>query len=193
MLPLFDTTLITAPAVCPCCASKLAVSTLNCCTESVGGTYATRGSPPDFAFEPVPGHPGPKESDAEAKAGRARYYGFGTLALGDAHYHFYSTPNTWYRPPYKFVGAKLVYSPDAGRTWRVAETPIAGGTTGGVFGGLALTGGRAVIVGGDHKDELRASPNIALSDGRGWADRDASVFLTLQEERAKVEVRLPPG
>ncbi len=28
---------------------------------------------------------------------------------------------------------------------------------------------------------------------RGWADRDASIFLTLQEERAKVEVRLPPG
>jgi 3-hydroxyisobutyrate dehydrogenase len=29
--------------------------------------------------------------------------------------------------------------------------------------------------------------------GRGWADRDASIFLTLQEERAGVEVRLPPG
>jgi 3-hydroxyisobutyrate dehydrogenase len=28
--------------------------------------------------------------------------------------------------------------------------------------------------------------------GRGWAGRDASIFLTLQEERAKVEVRLPP-
>ena len=28
--------------------------------------------------------------------------------------------------------------------------------------------------------------------GRGWAKRDASIFLTLQEERAKVEVRLPP-
>jgi 3-hydroxyisobutyrate dehydrogenase len=27
--------------------------------------------------------------------------------------------------------------------------------------------------------------------GRGWADRDASIFLTLQEERAKVQVRLP--
>jgi 3-hydroxyisobutyrate dehydrogenase len=27
--------------------------------------------------------------------------------------------------------------------------------------------------------------------GRGWGDRDASIFLTLQEERAKVEVRLP--
>ena len=28
---------------------------------------------------------------------------------------------------------------------------------------------------------------------RGWADRDASIFLTLQEERAGVEVRLPRG
>ena len=27
--------------------------------------------------------------------------------------------------------------------------------------------------------------------GRGWADRDASIFMTLQEERAKVQVRLP--
>src|ERR1700722_8814087 len=27
---------------------------------------------------------------------------------------------------------------------------------------------------------------------RGWADRDASIFLTLQEERAQVAVRLPP-
>ncbi len=26
---------------------------------------------------------------------------------------------------------------------------------------------------------------------RGWADRDASIFLTLQEERAKIAVRLP--
>jgi len=25
---------------------------------------------------------------------------------------------------------------------------------------------------------------------RGWADRDASIFLTLQEERAGIEVRL---
>jgi 3-hydroxyisobutyrate dehydrogenase len=28
---------------------------------------------------------------------------------------------------------------------------------------------------------------------RGWADRDASIFLTLQEERAQVQVRLPPA
>lgn len=28
--------------------------------------------------------------------------------------------------------------------------------------------------------------------GRGWADRDASIFLTLQEERANVQLRLAP-
>jgi 3-hydroxyisobutyrate dehydrogenase len=27
---------------------------------------------------------------------------------------------------------------------------------------------------------------------RGWANRDASIFLTLQEERARVQVRVPP-
>jgi 3-hydroxyisobutyrate dehydrogenase-like beta-hydroxyacid dehydrogenase len=32
---------------------------------------------------------------------------------------------------------------------------------------------------------------IAEAITRGWADRDASIFLTLQEERAKVQVRLP--
>jgi 3-hydroxyisobutyrate dehydrogenase len=29
--------------------------------------------------------------------------------------------------------------------------------------------------------------------GRGWANLDASIFLTLQEERADVQVRLPPA
>ena len=28
---------------------------------------------------------------------------------------------------------------------------------------------------------------------RGWAERDASIALTLQEERAKTSVRLPPA
>jgi 3-hydroxyisobutyrate dehydrogenase len=32
---------------------------------------------------------------------------------------------------------------------------------------------------------------MAEAVARGWADRDASIFLTLQEERAKVQVRLP--
>src|SRR5215467_144855 len=41
-VPLLVATLTTAPPVCPCCASKLAVCTLNSCVASVGGTKATR-------------------------------------------------------------------------------------------------------------------------------------------------------
>src|SRR6267378_4343112 len=57
--------------------------------------------------------------------------------------------------------------------------------------GLALDLGRAT----DTPMRLAALCEQELIEaiGRGWADRDASIFLTLQEERAKVEVRLPPG
>src|SRR5205807_4543629 len=67
--------------------------------------WRLRGQPPDFTFEPVVSHPGPKEPPDRTTM--ARYYGFGILAVGDTITHFYSTPNTWYKPPYRFVGAKL--------------------------------------------------------------------------------------
>ena len=57
--------------------------------------------------------------------------------------------------------------------------------------GLALELARAVEVpmrlGGLCEQEL------ADAMARGWADRDSSIFLTLQEERAGVQVRLPAG
>ncbi len=64
-------------------------------------------------------------------------------------------------------GGRVFRSGDRGATWSPAATPVAGGPTGGVFGGLALGGKRGVIVGGDHKDELRASPNIAVTGDAG--------------------------
>jgi hypothetical protein len=79
--------------------------------------WRLKGQPPDFTFEPVDSHPGPKESREEAQAGRARYYGFGILSVGETLYHFYSTPNKWHNPPYRFIGAKLIYSSDGLRTW----------------------------------------------------------------------------
>lgn len=63
-----------------------------------------------------------------------RYYNFGTLALDGRIYQFLSTPNhpfcrsdgsVW--PDARFVGAKLIYSPDHGRTWcnQDGSTPVA--------------------------------------------------------------------
>ena len=56
--------------------------------------------------------------------------------------------------------------------------------------GLALELARAT----DTPMRLAAicEQEMAEAAARGWADRDASIFLTLQEERAKVQVRLPP-
>ncbi|HEY0649278.1 WD40/YVTN/BNR-like repeat-containing protein [Phenylobacterium sp.] len=61
---------------------------------------------------------------------------------------------------------RVARSRDDGKTWTVADTPIAADATSGLFGGLALDARRAVVVGGDYKDELRAGPNLALTDGR---------------------------
>jgi hypothetical protein len=88
-----------------------------------GRGYNTRlwrlhGQPPDFKFAPVPSHPGPQESAEAARAGRARYYGFGILGVGETIYHFYSTANKWSEPPFHFNGNKLIYSPDGGATWK---------------------------------------------------------------------------
>jgi len=77
--------------------------------------YRLVGTPPVFRFEFLPNYPdlinsGPKES--------SRYYNFGTLALGGGLYQFLSTPNhTFAEPAPRFVGAKLIYSPDMGKTW----------------------------------------------------------------------------
>jgi formylglycine-generating enzyme required for sulfatase activity len=84
------------------------------------------GPPSNFHFEHVWSHPGPKEIPDE------RYYGFGILGVGPAIYHYYSTPDKWYTdPPWNFIGAKLVYSPDTGRTWRNQDgtTPVIFETT----------------------------------------------------------------
>ena len=43
-----------------------------------------------------------------------------------------------------------------------------------------------------HIGEDGAYTVEAEAIGRGWANRDASIALTLQEERAGVKVRLPP-
>lgn len=61
------------------------------------------------------------------------------------------------------------HSKDDGRTWTASETPLAASATAGVFGGLSLGRGRAVVVGGDYKDELAAGPSIAIGDGAAWS------------------------
>lgn len=79
--------------------------------------YAINGDPPAFTFEHLPGYP---ELTNEWGTPRcSRYYGFGIIALGERIYQFLSTPNHPFQEPQpRFAGAKLIFSPDLGRSWR---------------------------------------------------------------------------
>ncbi len=92
-----------------------------------GQGYNTRlwqlqGVPPDIRFVDLPGYPELESRyppEPEGPVLFSRYYGFGIIAYGGAIYHFLSTPNhNFGGPSPRFVGAKLIYSPDNGRTWR---------------------------------------------------------------------------
>jgi len=78
--------------------------------------YAINGEAPGETFEYLPGYP---DLLSEAYPNFSRYYGFGILALDGNIYHYLSTPNHPFsdRGP-RFIGAKLIFSPDNGRTWR---------------------------------------------------------------------------
>lgn len=85
--------------------------------------YTISGGPHDAVFEEVRGYP-PLISILKTE-NIMRYYGFGTLALDGNIYQFLGTPNHRFTradsspwPDARFVGAKLIYSTDYGRTWR---------------------------------------------------------------------------
>ncbi|MEO8393437.1 MAG: hypothetical protein ABI700_10640 [Chloroflexota bacterium] len=93
--------------------------------EYTGQMYNTRmfsinGDAPAHSFEFMPGYPdlellGHVTSDQIY----SQYYGFGILALDDTRYHFLSTPRDRFGTvDNAFIGAKLIYSPDGGSTWK---------------------------------------------------------------------------
>ena len=67
--------------------------------------------------------------------------------------------------------ARVFHSSDSGRTWSVAETPIAhGNASSGIFSITGGNGKNIVIVGGDYQDPKRASAVAAYShdEGKTW-------------------------
>ncbi len=67
--------------------------------------------------------------------------------------------------------ARVFRSPDSGRTWTVAETPIAhGNASAGIFSIAHAEEKEIVVVGGDYKDPTRATAVAAysLDDGQTW-------------------------
>ena len=88
--------------------------------------YAIHGDPPGIRFEYLPGYPDLVNDWTTREC--SRYYNFGILAIDGALYQFLSTPNHPFPEPTqpRFVGAKLICSPDNGKTWRNQDgsTPV---------------------------------------------------------------------
>lgn len=92
------------------------------------------GGPRDASFHDVPDYP--MLGMPSQQPNDARYYNFGTLALDGYLYQFLSTFDRSFRPDeldkpdlnnfVHFNGAKLIYSPNNGRTWHNQDgsTPI---------------------------------------------------------------------
>jgi hypothetical protein len=93
--------------------------------------WAILGGPHEARFEEVAGYP-ELIQDFESVRCSTRYFGFGTLALDGCIYQFLSTPDRPFldrpsmEPHPRFVGAKLIYSPDNGSTWcnQDGSTPV---------------------------------------------------------------------
>jgi hypothetical protein len=78
--------------------------------------YTISGDPPAVTFEYLPGYP--DLIGVDEPLGSNRYYNFGILARDGKLYQYLSTPNHQFREPdARFVGAKLITSPDNGSTW----------------------------------------------------------------------------
>ena len=91
--------------------------------------FTISGDPDSATIADLPGFP-ELVFDVHRRETWNRYFGLGTLALDERIYQFLGTPNQGSHwdgvADARFVGAKLIYSPDNGRTWcnQDGSTPV---------------------------------------------------------------------
>lgn len=104
----------------------------------------------------------PESWAPSAKAGEAAFAASGTCVITEGkHGLFLITGGT---------DARVLYSPDKGKTWASSSAPMVHGGDGtGIFG-IAIRGNRGVIVGGDYTKPEADNGNIAYSSdgGKTW-------------------------
>jgi photosystem II stability/assembly factor-like uncharacterized protein len=63
--------------------------------------------------------------------------------------------------------ARVLQTSDRGRTWRVANTPLASGSSSGIFSIALRDAKHGVIAGGDYRKEQEAVDNLAITNDGG--------------------------
>jgi hypothetical protein len=87
--------------------------------------WAVVGNPNGAKFEAVPGYPDKLIGPGAFDGTEQRYYGFGTLAIEESLYQYLSVFGPMHDRP-RWIGSKLIYSPDNGQTWcnQDGSTPV---------------------------------------------------------------------
>lgn len=63
--------------------------------------------------------------------------------------------------------ARVLWTSDGGRTWKISETPLKSGQSSGIFSIAFSDPKHGVIVGGDYQKEKEATDNLALTEDGG--------------------------
>ncbi len=68
------------------------------------------------------------------------------------------------------TASRVLRSEDAGRSWRVSQTPIATGPSAGIFSLAFRDTTHGIVVGGDYKNEAGTTDNVAVTNdgGKTW-------------------------
>jgi photosystem II stability/assembly factor-like uncharacterized protein len=61
----------------------------------------------------------------------------------------------------------VLHSADGGKTWNIADTPLASGASSGIFSIAFRDARHGIVVGGDYKREAEAVDNVAITQDGG--------------------------
>jgi photosystem II stability/assembly factor-like uncharacterized protein len=94
----------------------------------------------------------------------------GAFAASGTNVTVFGTSHAWFGTG-AAARARVLRSTDRGRSWQIAETPLAAGQSSGIYSVAFRDALHGVIVGGDYAKELDAVDNAAVTDdgGKTWS------------------------
>lgn len=93
----------------------------------------------------------------------------GAFAASGTNVTVFGTSHAWFGTG-AAARARVLHTPDRGRTWTIAETPLRAGQTSGIYSIAFRDAMNGVVVGGDYSKETEAIDNAAVTrdGGKTW-------------------------
>ena len=93
----------------------------------------------------------------------------GAFAASGTNVTVFGTSHAWFGTG-AAARARVLHTPDRGRSWTIAETPLRAGQTSGIYSIAFRDAMNGVVVGGDYSKEAEAVDNAAVTKdgGKTW-------------------------